>query len=106
MVSVRKASKRLLSKLSTISKQRESDAYKRQLKRKNVDITNDAIRLSYGPEMGAVLNEGGVVTGGKVKLTHLHEQYPHQETRYIHHWLHAIQHSWLPLDHFPYIAAT
>ena len=82
MVSVRKASKRFLSKLSTISKQRESDAYKRQLKRKNVDITNDAIRLSYGPEMGAVLNEGGVVTGGKVKLTHLHEQYPHQETRF------------------------
>ena len=82
MVSARKASKRLRSKLSAISKQRESDAYKRQLKGRNVDVATDTVRLSYGPEMGAVLTGGGVVTGGKVKLTHLYEQYPHQETRF------------------------
>jgi len=51
--------------------------YRKQLAYYSIDVPEKIIALSYGPEVGRQLQDGATVTGGRVKLAHLHHVYPH-----------------------------
>lgn len=56
--------------------------YKLQLANKKVEVPTDDIALSYGPAIGSELEQRVSLTGGKVKLAHLHRRYRHSETKF------------------------
>ena len=51
--------------------------YEKKLARQVINLSKDSIVLSYGPVVGDQLHRGLALTGGKVKLTYLHQYYPH-----------------------------
>jgi len=51
--------------------------YQKKLARQVINLSKDSIVLSYGPVVGDQLHRGIALTGGKVKLTYLHQYYPH-----------------------------
>ena len=51
--------------------------YQKKLARQVINLSKDSIVLSYGPVVGDQLHRGLALTGGKVKLTYLHQYYPH-----------------------------
>ena len=52
------------------------------LNRQSVCVPNGMARLSYGSDIGALLEGKVHLTGGRVKLTHLHAAYPHDHARF------------------------
>ena len=63
------------------------ERYRRYLFRKKlsfhrIDLPKDEVALSYGPIIGEQLKQDADLTGGKVKLRHLHHDYPHNSERF------------------------
>ena len=56
--------------------------YRRRLARQTIEVPTDRIALSYGPGIGDELRQGKHLMGGKVKLTYLHQRYPHDGNRF------------------------
>lgn len=56
--------------------------YHKKLARQEINCPKESIVLSYGPVAGDQLRGGRTVTGGKVKLTYLHQRYPHAEQHF------------------------
>lgn len=52
------------------------------LSRQTLTVPSGEAKLSYGREIGALLESKADVTGGKVKLTYLQAVYPHDNSRF------------------------
>lgn len=60
----------------------QHNSHRKRLARKKIDVPEDSIVLSYGPGIGEQLRSGVDLTGGKVKLTYLHQRFPHTAHRF------------------------
>jgi len=56
--------------------------YREFLKSEKVELPKDSIVLSYGSVLGEQLDSGIALTGGRVKLTYLHQRYPHTKRNF------------------------
>jgi len=74
--------RRLKKKISDFIGCWKHNSHRKRLARQKIDVPEDSIVLSYGPGIGEQLGSGVDLTGGKVKLTYLHQRFPHSSHRF------------------------
>jgi len=67
---------------SRVRKRIRQRLFSYDLNRQSICVPKGAAKLSYGRDIGALLEEKAHLTGGRVKLTHLHAVYPHDHARF------------------------
>lgn len=68
--------------LSLVRKRIRQSLFLYNLNRQSICVPKGAAKLSYGRDIGALLEKKDHLTGGRVKLTQLHAVYPHDHTRF------------------------